>query len=135
MYKIYIFIFSTLLLSCTTKIRYIGKSHAPTKDIDVFVSEQSIKQPYEFIGKGYVGGIGMQSNQEKIQKKAEQLGLKKGADAVLITDYYISNTGGTDIASVYRTDSVARGLVTTGHTRINTTTASGYTILYLKYTQ
>lgn len=135
MYKIYILIFSVLIISCSPKIHYIGKSLPPTNYIEVFVSEQSIKVPFEYIGKGYIGGYGFYMNQDKIQKKAEQLGREKGADAVLIIDYYIPNTGGTNITSVFRTDSLGRGIVTTENTSIRPTTSSGYNILFLKYSK
>jgi hypothetical protein len=133
MYKIYISILAILLVSCSTKIHYIGKSLPSTKNIEVFISENSIKQPFEYMGKGYLGGYPFYRNPNKIQKKAEKLGLEKGADAVLISDYYIPNTGGTNINSIYKTDSIARGTVTIGSTTISPTTASGFNILYLKY--
>jgi hypothetical protein len=133
MYKIYISLFVILLLSCSIKIRYIGKSLPPTKSIDVFISEKSIKRPFEYIGKGYIGGFGFIKNQNTIQRKAEHLAREKGADAVLIIDYYIPNTGGTNITSVFRTDSIGRGTVITGNTSISPTTSSGYNILFLKY--
>jgi hypothetical protein len=133
MYKIYIPLFVILLFSCSIKIRYIGKSLPPTKSIDVFISEKSIKRPFEYIGKGYIGGFGFIKNQNTIQRKAEHLAREKGADAVLIIDYYIPNTGGTNITSVFRTDSIGRGAVTTGNTSISPTTSSGYNILFLKY--
>ncbi len=135
MKKIYLLSFLTIaLFSCSTRIRYVGQSLDPTNKIEVFVTERSIKRPFEYIGKGYIGGIGMQTNQEKIQKKAEKLGKEKGADAVLIVDYYVPDTGGTNILSSSRTDSVGRGIVTTRHTTINPTAEKGYHIMYIKYT-
>ncbi len=133
MYRIYIFLFIILFASCNTKIRYIGKSLPPTKDIEVFISDQSIKRPFEYIGQGYIGGFGLHSNQNKIQLKAEKLGQKKGADAVLITDYFIPNTGGTIITGRYITDSISGRTVTTGNTTISPISTSGYRILFLKY--
>ncbi|HEX7904250.1 MAG TPA: hypothetical protein VF487_10245 [Chitinophagaceae bacterium] len=133
MFKIYIPLFIIFLTSCTAKIRYIGKSFSPTKSIEVYVTEQSIKRPFEYIGRGYVGGIGGQNNPNKIQQKAEKLGREKGADAVLITDYYILNTEGVHITSTYRTDSIAPRAVTTGNTFVSPTSGSGYNILFLKY--
>ena len=133
MYKIYTPLLSILLFSCSSKIRYIGKAFPSTKNIEVFVTKQSIKQPYEYIGKGYIRGYLLYRNPNKIQEKAEKLGLEKGADAVLITDYYIPDSGGTSINSIYKTDSIARGIVTVANTTIGPTTASSYTIFYLKY--
>jgi|CXWL01.1.fsa_nt_gi hypothetical protein len=130
MYKLYILFFSILFTSCSTKIRYIGKSLPPSKSIEVFISEQSIKRPFEYIGKGY---LGFHKNPNKIQKIAEKIGLEKGADAILITDYYIPDTGGTNITTVYKTDSIAKTAVTTAKTTVTPTAYSGYHILFLKY--
>ena len=132
MYKIYLLMFTVFLISCSKKIRYIGKSLPPKKNIEVFISENAIKVPFEYIGKGYLSRFGI-SSPDKIQKKAEKLGREKGADAVLITDYYIPDTGGSNIHSVFRTDSITRGTITTGNAIISPTSASGYTILFLKY--
>ena len=126
-------IISISVVSCSPQIRYIGKSLDPTQQIEVFVSEQSIKRPFEYIGKGYLGGFTYNVNPSRIQKKAEEMGREKGADAVLIMDYYNPNTGGTNIVSAYRTDSMGKGVVTTGHTTVSPTASSGYHILYLKY--
>jgi hypothetical protein len=135
MKKIYFLSILTIsFFSCTTNIRYIGQAFDPTNKIDVFITEQSIKRPFEYIGKGYIGGIGMQNNQEKIQRQAEKVGKEKGADAVLIMDYYVPDTGGTNILSTSRTDSVDRGTVTTRHTTISPTASRGYHIMYIKYT-
>ena len=135
MKKIYSVIFlSILITSCSPRIRYIGQTHRPTKTIDVFVTEGSIKRPYEFIGKGYLGGFTYKVNPSKVQKKAEELGREKGADAVLILDYYIPDTGGTNIYSHSQTDTTARGVVTNRHTSIQPVSQSGYQIMYLKYT-
>ena len=130
MYKIYTPLLTILFFSCNTKIRYIGQSHPPTKNIEVFISEQSIKRSFEYIGKGYVG---FHKNPNKIQQIAEKIGREKGADAVLITDYYIPDTGGTNITTLYTTDSIAKTAVTTAKTTVSPATYSGYQILFLKY--
>lgn len=77
MYKIYTPLLAILLFSCSSKIRYIGKSLPSTKKIEVFVSEQSIKQPYEYIGKGYIRGYLLFRNPNKIQEKQKSWALKK----------------------------------------------------------
>lgn len=94
--------------------------------------EKSIKQPFEYIGKGYLGFF---KNPNKIQKKAEKIAREKGADAVLITDYYIPDTGGTNITTVYKTDSIAKTSVTTANINAAPNSFSGYQILFLKYTR
>ena len=69
----YIPVLSLFLISCTAQIHYIGKSLPATTNIDIYISEQSIKKPYEYIGKGY---LGFYRNQNGIQKKAEEIARK-----------------------------------------------------------
>jgi len=129
MRKLYPFILIPFFSSCITTIRYIGKALPPTQDVEVFITEQSIKRPFEYIGKGYLGSY---INPGQIQKEAERIAKKKGADAVLITDHYTPDAG-TNITTVYRTDSVARSAVTTANTLIQPTGYTRFTILFLKY--
>jgi hypothetical protein len=129
MNKIYPFLLAIVISSCTTNIRYIGQSHPPTSEVDIFVSPESIKRPYDYIGKGYLGYF---KNPVKIQQKSEKLARKKGADAVLIMDYHVPNTG-TQINSIFQTDSVARSTVTTASTTVQSVHDTGYSIFFLKY--
>lgn len=133
MHKIYSLLLVFFITSCSTKISYIGQAHIPTKKIDVFVTEQSIKRPFDFVGKGYLRGYTFLLNPEKLMEKARKKGLEKGADAVLITDYYIPDTGGTSINSFLKTDSIGKSAVTIGSATIRPLSSSGYNILYIKY--
>jgi hypothetical protein len=129
MNKIYPLLFIVLISSCTTNIRYIGQSHPPTSEVDVFVAAESIRRPYDYIGKGYLGYF---KNPVKIQQKSEKLARKKGADAVLILDYLVPHTG-TQINSIFKTDSVANSAVTTASTTVQSIDQTGYSIFFLKY--
>ena len=133
MFKFYFFIIIITLISCNTKIRYIGKTLPATNDkVDVYVSEGSIKQSFEFIGKGYVAGFGAH-NPEKIQQKSILIARQKGADAILITDFFIPDNGGTTISQTQRADSVGKSLITTGQAVIAPGSTSAFNILFLKY--
>ncbi|MBC7935950.1 MAG: hypothetical protein H7Y86_11425 [Rhizobacter sp.] len=50
---------------------------------------------------------------------AEVLDKKKGADTVLITDYFAPVTAGTSINTVSKTDITANGSIQTGTTFIS----------------
>lgn len=117
--------------SCTTRITYIGSSSKPTQQVDVFVDESSVKKQYEIVGKGYTH-TGLFTKVEMIQTKAVAQAKKKGANAVLIKDYYIPNTGAA-INSITRTDSVGRGAISIGSATVQQTGSSGFTVLFLKY--
>jgi hypothetical protein len=134
MNKIYFFLLIVSFSSCLPRISYLGNSYAPTKEPDLYVDEKSIERPYKIIGKGYPERFAL-FPAELLQKKALQKAKGKGADAVLITDYFVQSAV-ANISSVYRTDSLGKGLITTG----NSTLSNGnqvdtkFIILFLKYT-
>jgi hypothetical protein len=129
MNKFYLFFLVLIFSSCTTSIRYIGQSFPETDHVDVFINESSIKRPFDYIGKGFLGYF---KNPVKIQQKSEKLARKKGADAVLILDYYIPDNG-TLVNTVFRTDSVNRAAVTTSSTTIQPIGYKEFYIYFLKY--
>lgn len=134
MQKIYFFSFIILLFSsCSPAINYIGSTNAPTSHVDVFVNDATIKKNYDIVGKGYVHEITFNKRIEKIQKRAIEKAMNKGADAVLIQDYYVPNTG-TSINTTMRSDSLNKGLITVGNTTVQSTGSSGFNIYFLKYT-
>ncbi len=133
MNKIYFLLLIILLSSCTTTINYLGNSYTPTRNPDLYVTEKSIDRPYKIVGKGYPRFRLFGHSPEKIQRKALEKAKKKGADAVLIQDYYIPNTG-TNINSFYRSDSLGKGLITVGNSTVSSMGSSGFTIFFLKYT-
>lgn len=132
MNKIYIILFITLIVSCTPKIHYIGQTSAATKKVDVFIKESSIKKNYTLIGQGYLNMLAAHSRPDKIQKLAEETAMKKGADAVIISDYLIPNTG-QSISTTYKIDSIGNGIITTGNTTISPASSSGFRIIFVKY--
>jgi hypothetical protein len=114
-----------------TQISYIGNSFEPTQRVDVFVDESSVTTPYKIIGKGYVKASFF-TKVEEIQEKAILKAKEKGADAVLIKDYYVPNTGAA-INTSMRTDSLGKGTVSIGQTTVQQTGSSGFNVLFLKY--
>lgn len=131
MKTIYTCLIVILLTSCATKVNYLGNTFNPTEKIDVFVDETAIKKSYDIVGKGYV-----QSNYftrpEHVQTKAIETARKKGADAVLIKDYYIP-VSSTGINTTLRSDSVGKSLITTGKSTISQNVTSEFMVLFLKY--
>ena len=116
-----------LLLSSCTQVNYLGSRYAETQNVDVFVTQASVKKPFEVIGKGYVRRTaGPEPKVETIQRKAVEKARSKGADAVVIEDYYLVDR----TSSIAPTDSLRR-------TRIlnygNPAISSGFTILFLRY--
>ncbi len=138
MKKIYFLYFIILLFaSCATRINYLGNTYAPTSNVDIFVTEDAIKKNYDVVGKGFVKYAyytDFNGKAEKIQRLVVEKAKKKGVDAVLITEYFVPNTG-TSINTISRSDSIAKGMITIGNTQIQSTGTGGISIQFLKYSQ
>jgi len=132
MNKIYFVLFMFFFSSCLPHINYLGNSFPPTKEPDFYVDEKSIEKPYKIVGKGYPNGVGTLTL-KTLQKKAIEKAKKKGADAVLIQDYFVQAAVAN--STIYHTGNAAKGI--TG----NSTVSGGYgvdtqfIILFLKYTE
>src|SRR5215210_7273198 len=110
MRKLYAPLTFILFSSCVTRVNYLGSSYPATKKVDVFVSQSSIKKPFEVIGKGYIKYAAIGSSVEAIQRRAVEKAKLKGANAVVIEDYYVVNNTATVTT---RTDSLRRSLTST----------------------
>jgi hypothetical protein len=137
MQKIYLFLIASIALSCSPmRINYIGNSSAPTQQVDVYVTEASIKKPYDIVGRGFMDAGAWssfnRSIQETMQKKAIEKARKVGADAVLFQEYILVAPG-TNINTIYKTDTIQKGVVTVGNTTIGPNVSNGMNIFFLKY--
>jgi hypothetical protein len=134
MNKIYFFFLLIALSSCLPRISYLGNSYTATKEPDLYVDGKNIERPYKIIGKGYPERFTLFPT-ELLQKKAIQKAKDKGADAVLIQDYLVQDAVAS-VNSVYRSDSVGKGLITTGSSTVanQNSVYTRFTILFLKYT-
>ena len=127
MRKLYTPLFLLLFTSCGTQVKYLGSNYSTTENVDVFVTQSSVKKPFEIIGKGYVQHrVGPEPSVETIQKKAVEKAKANGANAVVIEDYYlVDNT-----ASVTTKTDNSKKIKTT---ESNPAISSGFTILFLRY--
>jgi hypothetical protein len=129
MRKIYAPFILIFFASCFTQVNYLGTSFPQTKKVDVFVSQSAVKKPFEIIGKGYVNSHGIpEPSVEVIQQKAVEKAKLKGANAVVIEDYYLVDKTSTIIT---KTDSLKR---TQTNADTNPAVSTGFTILFLRYT-
>ena len=122
-----------ILSACTTQLNYLGTAYAPTEKVDVYVDQSAIDKPYRIIGKGFMkNSPHLNWTVEKMQQRAVEKAKQKGADAVLIYDYYILNPG-TSINTVFHTDSIGMGVVSVGGSSVIQNSYSGFNIIFLKY--
>ncbi len=132
MKKVYTPFFCILFFSCSAKIHFVGQQHPSTDKIDIYVTESAIKKQFVIAGQGYLNLWAARLKPDKIQALAEKQALQKGADGILITDYYIPQSGHA-INTVLRTDTLSKSVITTGNTTITPLTTSGYRIFFIKY--
>ena len=131
MAKFFTYLSIVLLSVSCAPISYIGAAFKPTEKIDVFVDEGAIKRNYSIIGKGYVRGSIALTSPEKVQSNAIEKAREKGADAILVKDYYLP-LGYNGVNTTLRTDSIGQGTVTIGSSAISSTNAE-FIVLFLKY--
>ena len=112
------------LVSCTTRIGYMGESAIPTNKVDFFIDPASITKSYKVMGKGYLQYAG---SPEKIQEQAILKGMEIGADAVLVQEYWTTDSG-ISINTSFGMDSTRKKVITSRDSGGN-----GFSITYLKY--
>ena len=131
MNKIYPLFLMIFFSSCFPSINYLGDSFPSTKEPDFYVDEKSIDKPYKIVGKGYPNGFGSLTL-KTLQKKAIEKAKKKGADAVLVQDYFIQ-AAVANSSTIYH-NGEGKGIAG------NSTFSGGsvdtqFIILFLKYTE
>ena len=98
MKKIFIaFLMSIAFIACVNT-DYIGKSFAPTTNVDVYFSEADVEKEYEVMGK-----ITEESSEfisfEKLQEKMVEQAMEKGADGIIIGGMQKVETGSSSYTS------------------------------------
>ena len=83
-----------LFIAACAKIDYIGQSYPPTTYVDLYFSEQDIRQDYQVMGH-----VIAQANEgisvERLQKKLEEKAREEGADGIVIHGFDRIQTGET----------------------------------------
>ena len=76
---------------------YVGKSYAPTAQVDLYFSDADVQKPYEAMGEVRVEvDKNFFVKSEKMQKKLLKLAREKGADGVIVAPMAIRSTGSTE---------------------------------------
>jgi hypothetical protein len=120
-----------LLSSCRSSLEYIGAYFPPTENVDVFVSESAIKKPYDIVGKSVVPSEFAGLRMERMQRRAIVKARQKGADAILIKNYFFNDKYYFNGISVI--DSLNRSSITVSNHPVQSSTFENFEILYLKY--
>ena len=83
-----------LFVAACAKIDYIGQSYSPTTDVDLYFSEEDIREDYQVMGHVIAQaneGISIESLQKQLEAKARE----KGADGIVIHGFDRIQTGET----------------------------------------
>ena len=121
-----------LTVSCT-KIDYVGKSYAPTDEVDIYFSLDDIKGEYEVMGH-LTATASEFTRSEKMQEKIIEKAREKGADAVVILglDHYVKD-GGSSWSETTEVD--GNKTTTSGSQSSNTEEMKEITARFIKYTK
>ena len=83
-----------LFIAACAKIDYIGQSYPPTTQVDLYFSEQDIREDYQVMGHVIAQaheGISIENLQKKLEAKARE----EGADGIVIHGFDRIQTGET----------------------------------------
>ncbi len=83
-----------LFVAACAKIDYIGQSYQPTTHVDLYFSEEDIREDYQVMGHVIAQaneGISIESLQKQLEAKARE----KGADGIVIHGFDRIQTGET----------------------------------------
>ena len=93
-YTISLLALFVLFVAACAKIDYIGQSYPPTTYVDLYFSEQDIREDYRVMGH-----VIAQANEgisvERLQKKLEEKAREEGADGIVIHGFDRIQTGET----------------------------------------
>jgi hypothetical protein len=128
---------SFLFVACTgSRLSYIGSKNAPTQKVDIYVDPGAITRSYKIIGKGYIEPNWRgKTNLPKMLAIAVNQAKQNGADAVFYREtFFPTPIPATNIQTYSRTDSIARGIITSSQTMVTPSYGFLYKeVLFLKY--
>lgn len=87
------------LFSCIATLKYMGDTHPPTTNVDIYYSSHDVKKPYTVFGKASDSG----SNLQKIQNQIVAEAKKRGANGIIYLNIQNSNAvtnGNSDPSNV-----------------------------------
>lgn len=86
-----------VLLSGCVSVDYVGKSYAPTSNVDVYFSADDVKRPYETLGqaRAQVDSLPFTNQSQQLQDKLVAEARARGADGVIIGQLDTRQVGST----------------------------------------
>ena len=88
-HEISVYLILFLIISCSPKIQYLGKTYPPTQNVDIFFNESDINRPFETIGMIRNSGKSYEKNNPEVIKTAMLAkAMQVGADAIIFHGMY-----------------------------------------------
>lgn len=90
----------SLLVSGCVSVDYVGKTYAPTTNVELFMSADDVERPYEVMGevRAQVDTIPFSNPGQQLQQKLITEARAKGADAIILgqlSDRQVGSTSNT----------------------------------------
>ncbi len=120
-----------LFVAACAKIDYIGQAYPPTTHVDLYFSEDDVREDYQVMGHA-VAQAGEFLSTENLQKQLEAKARERGADGMIIHGFDRIQTGET---TTYSEETKRRGKKhsTTAVTTTNTEEERQIKAIFIKY--
>ena len=88
---------AAVLLAGCASVDYVGKTYAPTSNVDVYMSADDVRRPYEVMGeaRAQVDAIPFSKPGQQLQGKLVAEARAKGADGIILGQLQNRTVGST----------------------------------------
>src|SRR5262245_5293640 len=118
-----------VLLAGCASIDYVGKTYAPTSNVDVYMSADDVGRPYEVMGeaRAQVDAIPFSKPGQQLQDKLVAEARAKGADGIILGPLQNRTVGSTSNTTGQSERKKDKGKKRTQYTETATTSDSEVT--------
>jgi methylmalonyl-CoA mutase cobalamin-binding subunit len=93
-YTVPLLILALFVIACAERVDYIGNSYAPTTNVELFFSEDDIKEEYVEMGRA-IAHAGTNVSSEELLEDLREKARERGADAILVHNFGLVEVGDT----------------------------------------
>ena len=122
---------AVVLLAGCTSVDYVGKTYAPTTNVDVYMSADDVGRPYDVMGeaRAQVDTIPFAKPGQQLQDKLVAQAREKGADGIILGQLQNRTVGSTSNTTGQAERKKHRGKKKTQYTETTTSSDSEVTEL------
>ena len=93
-YTVPLLILALFVIACAERVDYIGNSYTPTTNVELFFSEDDIKEEYVEMGRA-IAHAGTNVSSEELLEDLREKARERGADAILVHNFGLVEVGDT----------------------------------------